>query len=139
MTDTDNYQNIEDNIINIIIWTVFIIGVVSCISIIVFLVILTIFIGLICWRGGEYDKKMKDNKIRYILQNSQTIAIVGLSPNPERDSHEVARYLQEAGYKIIPVNPKADEILGEKAYPDLASIPEEIDIDIVDSKLPYRG
>lgn len=71
---------------------------------------------------------MDDNKIREILKTSKTIAVVGLSPNPERDSYEVAHYLQEAGYKIIPVNPKADEILGEKAYPDLASVPEQIDV-----------
>ncbi len=71
---------------------------------------------------------MDDTRIREILENSKTIAVVGLSPNPERDSYEVARYLQEMGYRIIPVNPKADEILGEKVYPDLASIPESIDI-----------
>ena len=75
---------------------------------------------------------MDDAEIRKILQESRTVAVVGLSPNPERDSHEVARYLQEAGYRITPVNPKADEILGERAYPDLASIPEEIDVDVVD-------
>jgi hypothetical protein len=71
---------------------------------------------------------VNDEAIRKILKNSITIAVVGLSPNPERDSHEVAQYLQQVGYRIIPVNPKADEILGEKAYPDLASIPEKIDI-----------
>lgn len=71
---------------------------------------------------------MDDTRIREILENSKTIAVVGLSPKPERDSYEVARYLQEAGYKIIPVNPRSDEILGEKAYPDLASIPESIDM-----------
>lgn len=71
---------------------------------------------------------MDDAKIREILQKSKTVAVVGLSPNPERDSYEVAKYLQEAGYRIIPVNPRADEILGEKAYPDLASVPEKIDV-----------
>lgn len=71
---------------------------------------------------------MDDNKIRSILKNSKTVAVVGLSPRPERDSYEVAHYLQGAGYKIIPVNPKADEILGEKAYPDLASVPGKIDV-----------
>ena len=71
---------------------------------------------------------MNDDKIREILKNSKTIAVVGLSPNPERDSHEVAKYLQEAGYRIIPVNPKAEQILGEKSYPDLSSIPENIDV-----------
>jgi len=71
---------------------------------------------------------LDDTKIREILQNAKTIAVVGLSPKPERDSHEVAHYLQGVGYRIIPVNPVADQILGEKAYPDLLSIPEEIDI-----------
>jgi len=69
-----------------------------------------------------------DEKIREILKDSRTIAVVGLSPKPERDSYEVAEYLQEAGYRIIPVNPAADEILGEKAFPDLVSVPEKIDV-----------
>lgn len=71
---------------------------------------------------------MDDDTIRKILKDSKTIAVVGLSPKPERDSYEVAEYLQEAGYKIIPVNPTADEILGEKAFPDLISIPGKIDV-----------
>lgn len=71
---------------------------------------------------------MDDTKIREILQNAKTIAVVGLSPKPERDSHEVAHYLQEAGYRIIPVNPMAEQILGEKAYADLLAIPDKIDI-----------
>ena len=62
------------------------------------------------------------------LTKSKVIAVVGLSPNPERDSHDVAKYLQEQGYRIIPVNPTADEILGEKSYPDLKSIPEPVDM-----------
>ena len=62
------------------------------------------------------------------LRNSKTIAVVGLSPNPQRDSHRVARYMQEQGYRIIPVNPMIDEALGEKSYPDLASVPEPIDM-----------
>ena len=62
--------------------------------------------------------------VRDIFEESKVIAIVGLSPKPERDSHEVAKYLQGQGYRIVPVNPRADTILGEKSYPDLASIPE---------------
>ena len=62
------------------------------------------------------------------LTKSRVIAVVGLSPRPDRDSHDVARYLQEQGYRIIPVNPTADEILGEKSYPDLKSIPEPVDM-----------
>ena len=63
-----------------------------------------------------------------ILANSRTIAVVGLSANPERPSNFVAGYLKEQGYKIVPVNPKEKTILGETSYPDLASVPEKIDI-----------
>lgn len=62
------------------------------------------------------------------LTQSKTIAVVGLSPNPERDSYRVARGLKEAGYRIIPVNPMVEEVLGEKSYPDLKSVPEPIDM-----------
>ena len=71
---------------------------------------------------------MSEVDIKSILEESKTVAVVGLSPNEERDSHRVARYLQAQGYHIIPVNPGADEILGERSYPDLASIPEPIDV-----------
>ena len=63
-----------------------------------------------------------------LLEKIRSIAIVGISRNPHRDSHFVGRYLQNAGYSIIPVNPGADEILGEKAYPDLQSIPVPVDV-----------
>ncbi len=63
-----------------------------------------------------------------VLESCKTVAIVGLSPRPERDSNGVAAYIQEKGYRIIPVNPSASEILGEKCYPDLASIPEPVDV-----------
>ena len=63
-----------------------------------------------------------------LLRSYHTIAVVGLSPNPERDSHRVAKYMKEHGYKIIPVNPTATEILGERCYPDLASVPEPVQI-----------
>ena len=62
------------------------------------------------------------------LRNSKTIAVVGLSNNPDRDSHRVASYLQSQGYRIIPVNPVIEEALGEKSYPDLKSVPESIDM-----------
>jgi predicted CoA-binding protein len=62
------------------------------------------------------------------LTKSKVIAVVGLSPRPERDSYDVARYLQGQGYRIIPVNPTVAEVLGEKSYPDLKSIPEPIDM-----------
>jgi predicted CoA-binding protein len=69
-----------------------------------------------------------NDAIRRILENSRTIAIVGLSDKPERDSFRVASYLKDHGYTIIPVNPTKMEILGEKAYPDLASIPTQVDV-----------
>ena len=67
-----------------------------------------------------------------LLKNARTIAFVGLSDNPERHSNIVAKYFQKKGYKIIPVNPNVKEVLGEKSYPDLISIPKDIHIDIVD-------
>ena len=63
-----------------------------------------------------------------ILQSAHTIAVVGLSSKRFRPSYGVAEYMQRAGYRIIPVNPEETEVLGEKAYPDLDSIPEAIDI-----------
>ncbi len=66
--------------------------------------------------------------ISKILREAETIAVVGLSSNPARPSHEVALYLQARGYRIIPVNPNEKEVLGERAYPDLLSIPERVDI-----------
>ncbi len=62
------------------------------------------------------------------LQNSKTIAVVGLSGDPDRISFRVTRYMQEQGYRIIPVNPMVQEVLGEKSYPDLKSVPESIDM-----------
>jgi predicted CoA-binding protein len=69
------------------------------------------------------DKVMKE-----ILLSAKTVASVGLSSNPEKESYGVASYLKDQGYRIIPVNPTADEILGEKAYPDLSSVPGKIDV-----------
>src|SRR2546427_11897282 len=63
-----------------------------------------------------------------ILTASRTIAVVGLSANPLRPSHDVARYLQRAGYRIIPVNPNVEEVLGERAYPGLRDIPQPVDV-----------
>ncbi len=70
----------------------------------------------------------EDSKIKDILANANTIAILGLSPKPERDSNMVARYLKDQGYTIIPVRPAQDEILGEKAYASLDDIKEPVDI-----------
>jgi predicted CoA-binding protein len=63
-----------------------------------------------------------------LLRASRTVAVVGLSPNPERPSHQVASYLQKVGYQIIPVNPGYAEILGQPCYPDLSSVPILVDI-----------
>ncbi|HQN96355.1 MAG TPA: CoA-binding protein [Thermoanaerobaculales bacterium] len=70
--------------------------------------------------------------IRTLLASARTIAVVGCSADPERDSHHVAAYLQRAGYRVIPVNPAVEELLGERCYPDLAAIPDDVAIDIVD-------
>jgi predicted CoA-binding protein len=66
--------------------------------------------------------------IRRILKDSETIAVVGLSPKQHRPSHRVARYLMEAGYTIIPVNPGQDSILGLPCYPNLRAIPAKVDM-----------
>ena len=67
-------------------------------------------------------------EMRELLNEVKTIAVIGLSANESKASHEVAKYLQQNGYKIIPVNPGIDEVLGEKSYPDLKAIPESIDV-----------
>ena len=69
------------------------------------------------------DQTMKD-----ILLSTKTIASVGLSSNPGKESYGIVQYLKSQGYRVIPVNPTAEEILGEKSYPDLESIPEKIDV-----------
>ena len=68
------------------------------------------------------------DEIREIFKEVKTIAIVGLSPDPQKDSHKVAKYLKEAGFKIVPIYPKEDEILGEKVYRSLAEIPHSVDM-----------
>ena len=73
--------------------------------------------------AGSADKKLCE-----ILKESKTIVVVGLSPKPHRASHQVAKYMQEAGYKIIPVYPREEEILGEKVYRSLDEIDFEVDI-----------
>lgn len=66
--------------------------------------------------------------LRALLERVQTIAVVGLSPKPERPSHRVARALQRLGYRIVPVRPAVAEVLGEKAYARLADIPFPVDL-----------
>ena len=66
--------------------------------------------------------------IEQLLRNSKTIAVVGISDNPMRPSHGVSEYMQQHGYRIIPVNPQVREVLGEKSYAALAEIPDKIDL-----------
>lgn len=66
--------------------------------------------------------------IRTLLQSVHTIAVVGLSPNPRRPSHGVARALQQFGYKVIPIRPAVREVLGERAYPTLSAVDEPFDL-----------
>jgi len=69
-----------------------------------------------------------ETEIDKILSESKTVAIVGISDKPDRPSHVVARYLQEKGYRVIPVNPLLSEVLGEKAYKSLSEIPGKVDL-----------
>ena len=71
-------------------------------------------------------------ELKAVLQAARTIAVVGLSPKPHRPSHQVASYLQEAGYRIIPVRPGVSRVLGEPAFPDLRSAMAAGPIDIID-------
>jgi predicted CoA-binding protein len=66
--------------------------------------------------------------IKEILENYKTIAVVGLSSSPYRASNGVSRFMQDKGYRVIPVNPNEKEVLGEKAYPSLDDVPEAIEI-----------
>jgi uncharacterized protein len=66
--------------------------------------------------------------VRHLLEQSRTIAIVGLSPDEQRPSHDVARYLQAHGFRIVPVNPRCTEILGEQCYAQLEDIPFAVDL-----------
>jgi predicted CoA-binding protein len=83
---------------------------------------------------------LSQNEIKKILSKSKTIAVVGLSREPDKDSYRVAAYLQKQGLRIVPVNPFADEVLGEKSYKSLLDIPVEIQktIDAVDIFRPAK-
>jgi len=74
------------------------------------------------------DYNPPDEEVVELLKSAKTVAVVGISHKEDRDSYKVAKYLKEHGYKIIPVNPKYKEVLGEPCYPDLKSIPEKIDV-----------
>ncbi len=78
---------------------------------------------------GKYPRgPTVSDDIRDILHASKTVAVVGLSDNPARDSYHVAAYLQRHGYRIIPVNPAVTEVLGERAYPSLRDVPGPVDL-----------
>src|SRR3990172_527016 len=75
---------------------------------------------------------MEDKELKEALSSCKTVAIVGISPKEDRPSYRVASYLQSKGYRILPVRPDGDHILGEKVYHSLMEIPGEIEIDVVD-------
>jgi predicted CoA-binding protein len=74
----------------------------------------------------------EDRELRALLGDARTIAVVGLSSNPDRPSNSVAGYLQEHGYAIVPVNPRETEVLGEHAFASLLDIPSDVPVDVVD-------
>jgi predicted CoA-binding protein len=78
------------------------------------------------------EEDMKDEDLKDILTSCKTVAVVGISPKEDRPSYIVASYLKSKGYRILPVRPDGDTILGEKVYPNLMEIPKEIEVDVVD-------
>jgi len=92
-------------------------------------------VGPVCDLSGnlilsddQISKYQDSDLVNKILTNARTIAIVGLSANPQKDSHMVGNFLMNHGFKVIPVHPKADKILGEKVYRQVVDIPEPVDI-----------
>ena len=78
------------------------------------------------------DLSEGERALRSLLGEARVIAVVGISSKPSRPSYGVASYLQEHGYRIVPVNPNETEVLGERAYASLLDIPREIHVDVVD-------
>jgi predicted CoA-binding protein len=74
----------------------------------------------------------EERELRSLLGEAGVVAVVGISSKPWRASHEVASYLQQHGYRIVPVNPNEDEVLGEQAYASLLDIPKDVRVDVVD-------
>ncbi len=72
-----------------------------------------------------------DAELRSILGEARTVAVVGLSSKPWRPSYRIAAYLRERGYRVVPVNPHEDEVLGERAYPSLLEVPRQPPVDVV--------
>jgi uncharacterized protein len=73
-----------------------------------------------------------DDDVRELLMATETWAVVGCSPDPGRDSHRIAALLQARGKRVVPINPRAEEILGERCYGSVAEVPDTIRIDVVD-------
>ena len=74
---------------------------------------------------------MKDSDTKRLLKNAKTIAVVGCSSNPGKPSHDIPKYMKEQGYKIIPINPVSDTILGEQCYFSLKDLPADTKVDII--------
>jgi predicted CoA-binding protein len=77
---------------------------------------------------GNGGLNASPEEITAILQHYRTVAVVGLSTDPQRPSHQVAEYLQSQGYRIIPVNPQCQEVLGEKCYASLKDVPDKVEV-----------
>jgi predicted CoA-binding protein len=73
-----------------------------------------------------------DDDVRAMLTSTRTWAVVGCSPDPSRDSHRIAALLQRRGFTVVPVNPRETSILGERCYPSVTDIPDDVDVDVVD-------
>ncbi len=87
--------------------------------------------GELYCRIDESKDSEELRNLNWILENCESIAIVGLSPKSERPSNQVSRFLKEKGYRIIPVRPSIVEILGEKVYPELENIPDSVDLVLI--------
>jgi len=81
---------------------------------------------------ADHELSPEDRELRALLGEVHTIAVVGVSSKPNRPSNAVARYLQEHGYRIVPVNPNETDVLGERTYPTLRDVPSDVRIDVVD-------
>jgi predicted CoA-binding protein len=81
------------------------------------------------WSGAD---RGADERLRELLGQGRVVAVVGMSPKPERPSHEVGLYLRDHGFTVIPVHPKATEVAGIRAYPDVRSLPSDAGVEIVD-------
>ena len=74
------------------------------------------------------DRNPPESEIKDWLSKYKTVAVIGMSKNPEKDAYQIPEYLMSKGYRVIPINPSADQILGEKAYKKLSEVPFQVDI-----------